>query len=195
LPPWFVRENKFRSARYGLDATIVLDAEGNQGPVTDAIAKLLVELEPVAHRIGCAAELAGVRDIVRTGASYQRQQAVAAAHGGDLTAVVRAMLREMREGRPLPPGGGGADDPGRVLEAQAGGAGAGRVRALGHADVDDEEALPAGAGEELGVDLVVVAVHRAGREAGGAQADDEVAGLDLAARARGLRPRGGVARE
>ncbi|GGM12741.1 glutamate--cysteine ligase [Promicromonospora citrea] len=104
LPPWFVRENKFRSARYGLDATIVLDAEGNQGPVTDAIAKLLVELEPVAHRIGCAAELAGVRDIVRTGASYQRQQAVAAAHDGDLTAVVRAMLREMREGCPLPPG-------------------------------------------------------------------------------------------
>ncbi|MCP2264832.1 glutamate--cysteine ligase [Promicromonospora thailandica] len=102
LPPWFVQENKFRSARYGLDATVILDAEGNQGPVTDAIAKLLVELEPVAQRIGCATELAGIRDIVRTGASYQRQQAVAAAHDGDLTAVVRAMLREMREGRPLP---------------------------------------------------------------------------------------------
>ncbi|WP_423462407.1 glutamate--cysteine ligase [Promicromonospora sp. MS192] len=101
LPPWFVAENKFRSARYGLDATVILDAEGDQGPVTDAIAKLLVELEPVAQRLGCATELAGVRDILRTGASYQRQQAVAAAHDGDLTAVVGAMLREMRAGRPL----------------------------------------------------------------------------------------------
>lgn len=101
LPPWFVEENKFRSARYGLDATVILDAEGNQGSILDAIAKLLVELEPVAHRLGCAAELAGIRDIVRTGASYQRQQAVAAAHDGDLVPVVRAMIEEMRTGRPL----------------------------------------------------------------------------------------------
>jgi carboxylate-amine ligase len=101
LPPWFVAENKFRSARYGLDATVILDAEGNQGPVVDAIAKLLVELEPVAQRLGCVAELAGVRDIVRAGASYQRQQAVAAAHDGDLVPVVRAMVEEMRRGHPL----------------------------------------------------------------------------------------------
>jgi carboxylate-amine ligase len=103
LPPWFVEENKFRSARYGLDATVILDAEGNQGSIIDAIAKLLVELEPVAQRLGCAAELAGVRDIVRTGASYQRQQAVAKAHDGDLVPVVRAMIEEMRTGRPLSP--------------------------------------------------------------------------------------------
>jgi len=102
LSPWFVQENKFRAARYGLDATVILDAEGNQGPVVDAIAKLLVELEPVAQRLGCAAELAGVRDIIRTGASYQRQQAVAAAHDGDLVAVVRSMIAEMRAGCPLP---------------------------------------------------------------------------------------------
>lgn len=101
LPPWYVAENKFRSARYGLDATVILDAEGNQGAVVDAIGKLLVELEPVAHRLGCAAELAGVRDILRTGPSYRRQEQVAAAHDGDLVPVVRAMLEEMRTGRPL----------------------------------------------------------------------------------------------
>lgn len=102
LPTWFVQENKFRSARYGLDATVILDAEGNQGPLVDAVGKLLVELEPVAHRLGCATELAGVRDIVRSGPSYRRQQAVAAAHDGDLVPVVRAMVEEMRTGRPLP---------------------------------------------------------------------------------------------
>jgi len=101
LPPWYVQENKFRSARYGLGATVILDADGNQGPIADAIGKLLVELEPVAHRLGCTAELAGVRDIVRVGASYQRQQAVAAAHDGDLVPVVRSMVDEMRAGHPL----------------------------------------------------------------------------------------------
>jgi carboxylate-amine ligase len=103
LPSWFVQENKFRSARYGLDATVILDADGNQGPIIDAIGKLLVELEPVAHRLGCTAELAGVREIIRSGASYQRQQAVAAAHDGDLVPVVRSMVAEMRAGHPLTP--------------------------------------------------------------------------------------------
>jgi carboxylate-amine ligase len=101
LPPWYVTENKFRSARYGLDATVILDAHGNQGAVVDAIGKLLVELEPVAHRLGCMTELAGVREIIRTGPSYKRQEQVAAAHDGDLVPVVRAMLEEMRTGRPL----------------------------------------------------------------------------------------------
>lgn len=102
LPAWFVRENKFRAARYGLDATVILDADGNQGPVAEMIAKLLVELEPVARRLGCVEQLATVRGILRDGASYQRQQAVAAAHDGDLAAVVRAMVTEMRTSRPLP---------------------------------------------------------------------------------------------
>jgi len=108
-PPWFVHENKWRAARYGLDAIIILDADGNEALVTDAVAKLLLELEPVAERLGCRAELAGVRDIVRNGASYQRQRAVAAAAQGDtrtrLEAVVGSLVAELRAGRPLPPPG------------------------------------------------------------------------------------------
>ncbi|WP_369371054.1 glutamate--cysteine ligase [Promicromonospora sp. Populi] len=102
LPSWFHEENKFRAARYGLDATVILDAQGSQGLLADQVGKLLIELEPVAQRLGCAEELAGVRDILRGGAPYQRQQAVAAAHDGDLVPVVRAMINEMRTGRPLP---------------------------------------------------------------------------------------------
>ncbi|MBO0608635.1 glutamate--cysteine ligase [Myceligenerans salitolerans] len=102
LPPWFAKENKWRAARYGMDATIITSADGDQLPVSDAIAKVLVELEPTAERLGCAEHLAAVADIARTGSSYQRQRAVADASGGDLDAVVRAMLAEMETGRPLP---------------------------------------------------------------------------------------------
>lgn len=102
MPDWFVRENKWRASRYGMDAIIILDAAGDEELVTDALGKLLVDLEPVAERLGCTAELAGIRDIVRHGASYQRQRAVAATHGGDLEAVVGHLVAEMRAGRPLP---------------------------------------------------------------------------------------------
>jgi carboxylate-amine ligase len=101
IPPWYAQENKWRSARYGMDAIVILDREGNEELVTDAVGRLLVELEPVAARLGCLDELAGVRTILRRGASYQRQRAVARRNGGELDAVVRSLVAEMRAGRPL----------------------------------------------------------------------------------------------
>ena len=95
MPPWHIQENKWRAARYGLDAIIILDAAGNEQLVTDHTIELLNKLEPVAARLGCADELAGVEDIIAKGAGYQRQRRVAQAHQGDLRAVVRELVAEM----------------------------------------------------------------------------------------------------
>jgi carboxylate-amine ligase len=98
MPPWHVQENKWRSARYGLDAEIILDAAANERLVTDDLADLLTRLEPVAARLGCGDELRSVDEITRTGASYQRQRGVAARTGGDLVAVVDSVVRELDVG-------------------------------------------------------------------------------------------------
>ena len=95
MPPWHVQENKWRAARYGLDAEIILDAKGNERLVTDDLDVLLERLVPVADRLGCANELAAVQDIPRHGASYQRQRQVAETTGGDLVAVVDSVVREL----------------------------------------------------------------------------------------------------
>ena len=97
MPPWHVQENKWRAARYGLDAIVILDSECTERLVTDDLADLLVRLEPTADRLGCLAELASVADIVTDGASYQRQRAVAARTDGDHVAVVDSVVRELRE--------------------------------------------------------------------------------------------------
>ena len=96
LPPWHVQENKWRSARYGLDAIVIVDTDSAERLVTDDLADLLVRLEPIAARLGCLPELASVADLVARGASYQRQRAVAAATGGDLVAVVDSVVQELR---------------------------------------------------------------------------------------------------
>jgi carboxylate-amine ligase len=101
MPPWFVQENKWRSARYGMDAIIILDKAGNEELVTDAVGKLLAELEPTAARLGCIDELAGVHTILERGASYQRQRAVARRNNMELDSVVASLVAEMRAGRPL----------------------------------------------------------------------------------------------
>jgi carboxylate-amine ligase len=95
MPPWHVQENKWRAARYGLDAIVILDADSNERLVTEDLVNLLDRLAPVAASLGCADELASVADIPRLGGSYQRQRRVAAEHGGDLRAVVDALVREL----------------------------------------------------------------------------------------------------
>ncbi|MGZ4495604.1 MAG: glutamate--cysteine ligase [Nocardioides sp.] len=99
MPPWFVQENKWRSARYGLDAEIILDAAGRERLVTEDLADLLEQLTPVAKRLDCAAELASVWDITVRGAPYQRMRRVADRTGGDLVAVVDSVVRELTLGR------------------------------------------------------------------------------------------------
>ncbi|MFF0817353.1 glutamate--cysteine ligase [Rhodococcus sp. NPDC003318] len=96
MPPWHVQENKWRAARYGLDAEIILDADSNERLVTEDLDDLLEQLAPLAVELGCADELARVADIPRRGASYQRQRAVAADNGGDLTAVVDSLVAELK---------------------------------------------------------------------------------------------------
>lgn len=100
LPPWFARENKWRAARYGLDAVAIVSSDGDQVPVRDDLARLVTELEPIAADLGCLDELAGVEEILRTGASHERQVAVARRTDGDLRAVVRHLFDEFETGRP-----------------------------------------------------------------------------------------------
>ncbi|PBC57136.1 glutamate--cysteine ligase [Rhodococcus sp. ACPA1] len=95
LQPWHVKENKWRAARYGLDAEIILDEDSNERLVTDDLNDLLEKLASTAVRLGCADELAAVAEIPRRGASYQRQRQVAEATGGDLVAVVDALVKEL----------------------------------------------------------------------------------------------------
>ncbi|WP_432485044.1 glutamate--cysteine ligase [Kineococcus esterisolvens] len=103
MPPWHVQENKWRSARYGLDAEIIVDAAGRERLVTDDLDDWLTRLEPVARRLRCEEELRLVAEIPRRGASYQRQRAAfsAARDAGSeqpLVDVVDSLVAEMREG-------------------------------------------------------------------------------------------------
>ncbi len=95
MPPWHVQENKWRAARYGLDAIIILDDDSNERLMTDDLDDLLNQLEPVARSLHCADELAAVADIPRIGGSYQRQRRVAEDNDGDLRAVVDALVSEL----------------------------------------------------------------------------------------------------
>ena len=86
-----------------MEAILIVDSGGREEPVTETVARMLADLEPVARDLGCSAELAGVQATLDVGASYQRQLAAVGAAGGAHEAAVRLMQAELRAEQPLLP--------------------------------------------------------------------------------------------
>lgn len=101
LQPWHIAENKWRAARYGLDALVITSRDTHERWVKDELADLVDELAPIAEELGCADELQLVAEIVDKGAGYQRQRQRFAQAGGDWKKVVEATANEMNTWRPL----------------------------------------------------------------------------------------------
>ncbi|MDQ1249194.1 MAG: glutamate---cysteine ligase / carboxylate-amine ligase [Actinomycetota bacterium] len=94
---WVVRENKWRAARYGLDAQIITDDHGDHRPLKEDMLELVEQLRPIADRLGCRAELDLIPTMVAQGGSYRRQLDLVA-RGADLRDVVASLTRELTDG-------------------------------------------------------------------------------------------------
>ena len=100
LQQWHVAENKWRAARYGLEALVITSRETEERWVTEELADLVDELSPLAQELGCYDELQLINEILERGAGYARQRRI---HDltGDWTKVVDATCDEMLTMRPL----------------------------------------------------------------------------------------------
>lgn len=97
LPSWLVRENKWRAARYGLEADVITPVDDARiVPARVGVRHWLDRLRTPADRLGCTEYLLIAQRILDEGASYQRQRRVAATASDDLTVVVDALLDETR---------------------------------------------------------------------------------------------------
>jgi carboxylate-amine ligase len=92
---WVISENKWRAARWGLEAQMILDDHGTQMRNGERIAEMLAKLRPLGETLNCADELAGVESILEHGPSYLRQRKIHK-QTGRLEAVVDALIEEWR---------------------------------------------------------------------------------------------------
>jgi carboxylate-amine ligase len=96
-PDWVLRENKWRAARYGIDATLV-HGDGSVTRLADEVGEWVERVRPQARALGSEADLDGVPAILGHAPSYARQRAVLAS-GGDLRDVVELLRREFANDR------------------------------------------------------------------------------------------------
>lgn len=100
LQPWHIAENKWRAARYGLEALVITSRDTEERWVSQELAELVDQLGPLARELGCARELDLVSEILERGAGYQRQRRIFRRTASWLD-VVDATCDEMEELRPL----------------------------------------------------------------------------------------------
>jgi glutamate---cysteine ligase / carboxylate-amine ligase len=99
LPVWFMKENKWRAARYGLDTDVITPrVKDKLRPIREGIYDWLNRLEAISAELGCADQLRFVAELMEAGPSYLRQRAA-----GDPSAALRQLVDET-----------GADAPARL---------------------------------------------------------------------------------
>ncbi len=99
--PIMVRQNKWRSARYGLDARLVSSSTHKTMPARQIIRGLVEELEPIAKQLHCQEELNAMLRIADA-PTWARRQLDLMHKFGNQVDVVRAMTNprksEMKSG-------------------------------------------------------------------------------------------------
>jgi len=100
LQPWHVAENKWRAARYGMDALVITSRETDERWVEDELTELVEQLTPLARELGCARELELVLEIIERGAGYERQR-TQFENSGDWKSVVDMTCDELDALTPL----------------------------------------------------------------------------------------------
>lgn len=72
---WLAPQNKWRAARYGLDAQVI-KSNNQQISIRSDLKRMLKDLHKVAVEYNCVEELEGVKRILKNGTSAERQRAV-----------------------------------------------------------------------------------------------------------------------
>lgn len=97
LPSYIIRENKWRAARYGLDAELITDTLGNTISVQKGVEKILDEISPAIKELGTETEINKIFDIFKRGTSSKRQRKMFDESKGNWDAVIQSMIDEFEE--------------------------------------------------------------------------------------------------
>lgn len=92
---WRLRENKWRAARWGMEANLILDDEGRWAPMREVVQDLLDRLKPWARKLNCQEYLLPLQLVFEDRGSVHRQRRIYQ-QTRSLQAVVQALAREWR---------------------------------------------------------------------------------------------------
>lgn len=100
LKRWIIRENKWRTIRYGLNADIVVSRSGKTKRLADDIADWLEKVSVYARQLNYSSHIGTIQQILLKGNSASRQHHVFV-NTNDLMAVVKHNVNEFDKQQPI----------------------------------------------------------------------------------------------
>lgn len=100
-PPkhWIARENKWRAIRYGMDAELIKDTDGEIVSLRTEMETWIERVRPVALKLGYQREMADLQEMIESGPAARRMQQVFE-NTSDMSAVIRHVMAEFASGKP-----------------------------------------------------------------------------------------------
>ncbi len=74
LDTWIIHENKWRATRYGIDAKLILDSDGNQENITTVIKNTIFALEPEINNLKISESMDRIISRIDSRHSYYKDQ-------------------------------------------------------------------------------------------------------------------------
>ncbi|MBT5077850.1 MAG: glutamate--cysteine ligase [Candidatus Marinimicrobia bacterium] len=98
LDSWVLRENKWRSTRYGLDADLIIDEMGHQQSLKSFIFETLDKLMPIAKTLECESQLNALAEIAENNTAPYQRQIRAYEQNKDFTDIMKNAIVELKSG-------------------------------------------------------------------------------------------------
>ena len=98
LDPWVIKENKWRATRFGIDADIIIDNDGNQQLLKDAITETIEILLPIAQELNCTKNLKRLESLAQNNLAPYKKQIVTYNKQNKFEDVLDLAVQDLKKG-------------------------------------------------------------------------------------------------
>ena len=97
LDNWILYENKWRATRYGIDANLIVDENGNQASIRDEIVNTINTLSPEIEALKVSSSIDRILNKVKSGHAYYKNQMSIYAKNKDIKEVIQTDIQKLKD--------------------------------------------------------------------------------------------------
>ena len=97
LDNWILYENKWRATRYGIDADLIVDEDGNQASIRDEIINTIENLAPEIEDLKLSSNMDRILNRLKSGHGYYKDQINIYEKNKDIKDIIKADIQILKD--------------------------------------------------------------------------------------------------
>ena len=96
LDNWILYENKWRATRYGIDADLIIDENGNQAPIKDEILNTITNLSPEIESLNLTSHMDRLINRIKSGHAYYKDQLEVYSKNKNINDIIKDNISQLK---------------------------------------------------------------------------------------------------